>query len=215
MNFQSFAAGAVLALISMNSQAATNIVTNGSFESEQINSAWTSLPAITGWTSSDAFEIQRGNNFGGLSNFNPAIDGKQYLELNGSKLTTATQTLTTTANNMYLLNFLYSGRPDQTQSQPSSMQVLWNNVVVGSVSAPFNSGWQPYSYQLQSNNSSSSLLSFRSTGPASQTSYGSYLDAVSVSVVPEPGAMAMMLLGVGMIAFISRRRADKSTHKAH
>ena len=215
MSIKTFAAGTVLALISFTSQAATNIVSNGSFESQQINQAWTSLSAITGWTSSDAFEIQRGSNFGGQSNFNTAIDGTQYLELNGSKLTTATQTLTTAANSMYSLSFLYSGRPDQTQTQPSSMQVLWNNVVVGTVSAPFNSGWQSYSYQLQSNNSSSSLLAFRSTGPTSQVSYGSYLDAVAVSAVPEPGSLAMMLLGVGMVAFVSRRRADKSTFASH
>ena len=215
MKFQTFAAGTLLALFSMTSHAATNIVANGSFESEQINGPWTSLSTITGWSSSDAFEIQRGSNFGGQSNFNTAVDGQQYLELNGVNLTTITQTLTTAANSVYKLSFLYSGRPDQTQSEPSSMQVLWNNIVVGAVSAPFNSGWQSYSYQLQSNNSSSSLLAFRSTGPTSQVSYGSYLDAVAVSAVPEPGSLAMMLLGVGMVAFVSRRRADKSTFASH
>ncbi|MEB0134951.1 DUF642 domain-containing protein [Actimicrobium sp. CCC2.4] len=210
MTFQTLATGAVLALISMGSQAAVNIVTNGSFETEQISAPWTSLSTVTGWTSSDNFEIQRGSNFGGQSNFNAAVDGMQYLELNGAKLTTIGQTLQTTANGLYALSFLYSGRPDQTSSESSSMNVLWNGNIVGAVSAPFNSGWQSYSYSVLAN-SSSSFLSFASTGPASQISYGSYLDAVSVSAVPEPGSLAMMLLGVGMVAFISRRRDDKST----
>ncbi|EGF30452.1 hypothetical protein IMCC9480_1435 [Oxalobacteraceae bacterium IMCC9480] len=213
MTFQTLATGAVLALISMGSQAAVNIVNNGSFETEQISVPWTSLSTVTGWTSSDNFEIQRGSNFGGQSNFNAAVDGKQYLELNGAKLTTIGQTLQTTTNGLYALSFLYSGRPDQTSSEASSMNVLWNGIVVGTVSAPFNSGWKSYSYSVLAN-STNSFLSFASTGPKSQASYGSYLDAVSVSAVPEPGSLAMMLLGVGMVAFVSRRRDDKATFES-
>ncbi|GAA4025057.1 DUF642 domain-containing protein [Actimicrobium antarcticum] len=215
MKIQILIAGVALAVASMASQAATNIVTNGSFEAQQISSAWTSLASISGWTSTDSFEIQRGSNFGGQSNFNTAIDGQQYLELNGRQLTTVSQNLSTTTGGLYQLNFLYSGRPDQITSQNSSMDVLWNGTSIGSVSAAGNSGWKTFSFSnLAAGVGGATLLSFQSTGPTGQPSYGSYLDGVSVSAVPEPGISAMMVLGLGMIAFAGSRRNKQTKFDA-
>ena len=54
---------------------------------------------------------------------------------------------------------------------------------------------------------SSTLLRFESIGPVSAPSYGSYLDNVSVmTAVPEPESYAMMLLGLGLLGFMARRK---------
>ena len=54
---------------------------------------------------------------------------------------------------------------------------------------------------------SSTLLRFESIGPVSAPTYGSYLDNVSVTTaVPEPESYAMMLLGLGLLGFMARRK---------
>lgn len=46
-----------------------------------------------------------------------------------------------------------------------------------------------------------------SSGPVSAPTYGSYLDNVSVmTAVPEPESYAMMLLGLGLLGFMARRK---------
>ena len=194
--------------------AATELVVNGSFESDVISSPYAQLSTITGWTSSvsgnTAFELQKGATQGGLSGFNPvAADGKQYLELNTESLSSTSQTLATTAGSNYTLSFAYSGRPDTPGGANSLMNVYWGSTLLTPTSLIGNTGgvWQSYSQNLTALGSST-VLRFESIGPVSAPTYGSYLDNVSVmAAVPEPETYAMMLLGLGLLGFMARRKS--------
>jgi hypothetical protein len=193
--------------------AATELVVNGSFENNVIASAWAPLSSVTGWTSSasgnSAFEIQKGATQGGQGGFNPvAANGTQYLELNTDRLTSVSQAIATTAGGTYALSFAYSGRPDTAGGANSLMNVYWGSTLltptalVGTTSGV----WQTYSQNVTALGSSS-LLRFESIGPVSAPTYGSYLDNVSVmAAVPEPETYAMMLLGLGLLGFMARRK---------
>ena len=194
--------------------AATELVVNGSFESNSIGSSWAAVSSVTGWTSSasgnSAFEIQKGSTQGGVSGFMPtAANGVQYLELNTDRLTSISQTISTSAGSNYLLSFAYSGRPDTAGNASSLMNVYWGNTLL--TASPLvgttTPTWQTFS-QSVSALGASTVLRFESVGPASASSYGSYLDNVSLSVsaVPEPQTWAMMLLGLGLMGFIARRK---------
>jgi len=193
--------------------AATELVVNGSFESNPINSGVEQVSSVTGWTSSisgnSAFEIQKGTSQGGNGGFMPAAaNGVQYLELNTDRLTSISQTLNTTAGGSYQLSFAYSGRPDTAGNASSLMNVYWGNTLL--TASPLvgttTPTWQSFS-QTVSAVGGSTVLRFESVGPASAPSYGSYLDNVSVtSAVPEPQTWAMMLLGMVLMGFITARR---------
>ncbi|MFZ6644291.1 DUF642 domain-containing protein [Undibacterium sp. TJN25] len=201
---------------------ATSIVTNGGFEANQFDGSWTTLPSIAGWTSTGPFELQKGSNTGGLSVFDVADEGVQYLELNSSGLTTISQSLNTSTGGRYDLSFAFSGRSDTPSQAASSMEVFWGTLDLGKITAASNSGWVQYSFNNLLASSASTVLSFQSLGPTSDSSYGSYLDAVNVngsrntpasSTVPEPATLASMTLGLGLIAFISRRRKAAASKK--
>lgn len=199
-----------LACSASSAVAATNIVTNGSFEANNIgNVPWTYLSSVTGWTSTGEFEIQKGSNAGGWGSFNTADAGNQYLELNSTKLTTVSQVLNTSKGTTYELSFDFSGRSDTPGGAPSKMAIYWNGVDIGTVSAKPNSGWIDLSFDNLIATAGKTTLSFKSLGPTSAPSYGSYLDDVVVTAVPsvpEPASMAMLLGGLGMLAFTIHRR---------
>lgn len=206
----------IAALLSMSaaSHAATNIVVNGGFEADSIGgNAWSLLNSVTGWSSTGPFEIQKGNDTGGFAAFNSSYEGIQYLELNSTTLTTVSQQLSTVDGGIYNLSFAYSGRSDTPNSLKSSVEVYWGGqkLVASKVSA--HSDWIEYSFDDLAGYGESTLLSFKSTGPISASSYGSYLDGVivnridiPVTPVPEPSTYGMLFVGLGMLGFLSRRR---------
>ena len=193
--------------------AATELVVNGSFEDNAIAMPWAPVSSVTGWTSSaggnSAFGIQKGTTQGGLSGFNPvAASGTQYLELNTDQLTSVSQAIATTAGGTYALSFAYSGRPDTPGGANSLMNVYWGSTLLTPTALVGNTGgvWQSYSQNLTALGSST-VLRFESIGPVSSPTFGSYLDNVSVmAAVPEPETYAMMLLGLGLLGFMARRK---------
>ena len=194
--------------------AATELVVNGSFEDNVIATPWAPVSSVTGWTSSasgsSAFEIQKGATQGGLGGFNPvAANGVQYLELNTDRLTSISQSIATTAGGTYALSFAYSGRPDTAGGANSLMNVYWGSTLLTPTALSGNTGgtWQSFSQNVTALGAST-LLRFESVGPVSAPTYGSYLDNVSVTAaVPEPETYAMMLLGLGLLGFVARRKA--------
>ena len=210
-----FKIAALAALVTAGTaNAATELVVNGSFENNVIASAWAPASSVTGWTSSasgsSAFEIQKGATQGGLGGFNPvAANGVQYLELNTDRPTSISQSIATTAGGTYALSFAYSGRPDTPGGANSLMNVYWGSTLLTPTALSGNTGgtWQSFSQNVTALGAST-LLRFESVGPVSAPTYGSYLDNVSVTAaVPEPETYAMMLLGLGLLGFVARRKA--------
>lgn len=209
--------GVVVLGLGVGNGAHAELVKNGGFELTAINGGWQQLSSVAGWTSSvtgaGAFEIQKGALQGGVSGFNPyAYEGKQYLELNAGSLTTISQVLATDPAAHYALSFAYSGRPDTSNGAVSLMNVYWGDTKLNTSAliGQTNGSWSTFSIGNLMASGASTMLRFESIGPSSAPTYGSYLDAVSVSaVVPEPGSIALLLLGVAGFA-ISRRGNKKS-----
>jgi len=196
------------ALLLASGVSKAELIVNGGFEADSIGSSpWTYLSSVTGWTSSGTFEIQKGVDAGGLSGFNSAYEGTQYLELNSTGLTTVSQLLNTTIGETYTLSFAFSGRPDTPSTLKSVIEVYWDGAKLGKVTANPTSGWIEITFEDIVATSTSTLLSFKSLGPVAASSYGSYLDAVSVvAAVPEPSTYGMLALGLGVIGFVGSRK---------
>lgn len=205
------------AAMAVSGAAQAGLVTNGSFESTAVSGAWQQLSVVEGWHSSatgnTAFEIQKGALQGGQGGFNPlAADGKQYAELNANALTSIWQIIDTSQQGRYALSFAYSGRPDTANGAVSAMNVYWGDLKLNTSVLTGNTGgvWSTFSVKDLVAASATTKLRFESIGPLSSPTYGSYLDAVAVTVaVPEPGTVGIFMLGLALVGFTSLRKKVK------
>lgn len=194
---------ALLLSAGMAAHAATELVSNGGFEEPVVAGSYEQLPEVSGWTSSiGLFEIQKSDAQPG---FSTAFEGNQYLEINSTMLSSVSQTLSTIAGQVYNLSFAFAGRADTPGGAESGVQVSFGANPIASITAAANGVWTLYNYTFTALGTST-ILAFHSFDPVSASSYGSYLDAVSVSAVPEPETYAMMLVGLGLVGFAARRR---------
>ncbi len=191
--------GSVLASALFASTAQAQVV-NGSFEANsQANGTWNIYSNLVGWQGG-AGGIELRNNVAGA-----AYDGSNYIELDTTQNSLASQVLTTTPGS-YILSFAYSAR-EHVNAASNGIEAWWNGSLVASLTGNgSNSGnnWALYSYMVQGG-SPTSTLEFRAVGTSD--SYGGSLDAVSITAaVPEPETYAMMLAGLGLMAMVAKRR---------
>jgi T1SS-143 domain-containing protein len=182
------------------------LIVNGSFEQGHGlgGSDWETFHEITGWTSNDngtpdpsddiPFEVQTGN-VGDLA----AQDGNAKVELDSdtegnpdnpapdNNQTEFTNTIIqqvvagTEAGETYQLTFWYAPRPNDGDPDSSSMNVLWNGVVVHSVdSSTAPAGWQQITVQVTATGPNS-VLGFQGTGQANEL--GAFIDNVSLKAI--------------------------------
>jgi hypothetical protein len=181
--------------------AVINLVQNGSFEANPVaNGAADNLWSMNGWTvGGNAVEVR--NNVAGT-----ASDGSIYVELDTFANSWISQTINTSAAAPYTVSFDYSPR-EFTNAATNGIEVLWNGQALATYSG--NNGgpgnqWQRYSLSVMGAGVSSNL-EFRAVGASD--GLGGSLDNVSVtSAVPEPGTMASILLGLGVLGFSLRRK---------
>src|ERR1051325_4518941 len=103
---------AALAAASVSASAATNLFTDGSFESiSQSAGTWNTYHTVAGWTvtqagflpSSHGLEIRNGV-------AGPAQDGHNFVELDGYENDRITQSFATTVGQAYEISFWYQNR---------------------------------------------------------------------------------------------------------
>jgi hypothetical protein len=182
--------------------AVINLVQNGSFEVNGVaNGVAANLWSMNGWTvGANGVEVR--NNIAGV-----ASDGSNYVELDTFANSWISQAINTSAAAQYTVSFDYSPR-EFTSAATNGIEVLWNGHALATYSGNNGSGanqWQRYSLSVMGAGSSSNL-EFRAVGASD--GLGGSLDHVSVtSAVPEPGTMASILLGLGVLGFSLRRRA--------
>ncbi|KZN55616.1 hypothetical protein N474_14610 [Pseudoalteromonas luteoviolacea CPMOR-2] len=151
---------------------AGNLVTNGSFEQDVVNSKWTLLNAVTGWQSEGAkFEIQT-SRLGIIS----AQDGKQYIELDSTANHSVFQSVATKAGKTYEVSFYYSPRVTGHQ-HTNKVDVKWNGATVLNLNAT-QRGWQSFTLSVEASSSSSEI---RFTGTGTNDSLGGFIDDVVVT----------------------------------
>lgn len=196
MKLSKFVSTLALTLVAVGAQA-QSIVTNGSFEANsQANGTWAIYNNLTGWTGDDNIELR--NNVAGR-----AQDGVNYVELD----TTANQSMmqTVVGTGLYELSFWYSARQGRAAGDSGlsfSFGSLSGSVLENVAGASSGNSWMQYTGLV--NLTGETTLNFSAIGRSS--SYGGSLDNVSVTAVPEPGTYALMLAGLGAVAFMARRR---------
>ncbi|AOT07562.1 DUF642 domain-containing protein [Pseudoalteromonas luteoviolacea] len=151
---------------------AENLVTNGSFEEDAVNSKWTLLDSVTGWQSEGArFEIQT-SRLGIIT----AADGNQYIELDSTANHSVFQTLATEVGKTYEVSFYYSPRVTGN-NRTNKVDVKWNGTTVLNLNAT-RRGWQSFTLSVEAVSSSSEI---RFTGSGTNDSLGGFIDNVAVT----------------------------------
>jgi len=224
------ALAAMLAALACGSAgASTNLIVNGSFEDisnspgiqHLANGSWSVLSTLPGWTTTAGAGIEVRRNVAGT-----AQDGVQFVELDSHSYvpgkpgsfnsnSTMAQTVATVASQIYTLSFWYSPRANTASmgTNTNDLGVYWNGSQLGGTLTGINNTgthhWQQYSYSVVGHGLDT--LSFSALGK--QDTYGASLDNVSlITAVPEPGSLAMMIAGLGMLGTIARRRQQTSAH---
>lgn len=165
-----------------------NLLTNGSFETAATiaNASFEVLDEIVGWqSSSNNFEFWK-------SGYNAvaSTDGATYIEMDAER-GTIYQDVKTKAGQTYDLTFDFSGRPGFVES--SKMEVLWNGVVVSTISPP-DAGFRSYSFTV-TGTGGNDVLSFRSLATDTDAA-GGLLDHVVLKV--EAAAATNLIANGGM-----------------
>ena len=151
------------------------------------------------------YGIEVRNNVAGVANTSP-----YFVELDTTANSWISQTFTSNVTGPATLSFMYAGRADFGARADNGIGFLITGdggfSYSGSVPTPAaNNNWISFSNGIGSFVSGASYtLRFDATGTSD--TYGSSLDTVSVTAVPEPDAYALMLAGLGVVGLAARRR---------
>lgn len=193
-------------------QAATELVTNGSFETSSVASgSFASVSSLAGWTiAGKKSTVELRNDLAGT-----AESGSVFAELDSSKNTTISQVLSTVVGETYTLSFWYASRPGVVGN---SLGLQW---LAGSetgtvdthtglsakqvINATADNIWVNFTTSFVAN-STSTALSF--TGLGKSDGLGTSLDNISVTQtsVPEPTSISMLFAGLVAMGLMSRRK---------
>jgi hypothetical protein len=228
--FLEVAATLALLAVAGPASAAVNLLSNGSFESPDLNGNPTfgpnatnnNLPAyiypggagpstVDDWTynaGTGLINTNVGSNpwYGGTSP--SGFDGKQYAFVQGGSTSTLSQTFFSSGGGLTTIEWLEGSRPNfGSYDGNQSYQVFLNNLLLGTFST-----LSGQNFELESVNGTLiagvNTLEFR--GFTAEGDHTAFIDNVSVSAVPELSTWGMMLLGFAGIGFVAYRRSKNS-----
>lgn len=206
------------AAIVASAPAMGNQLINGGFETPALSpSGFTvvgsgSEPAGFGWTvPSGTVDVA----YLPLPQFNinwPAYEGNQLLDLNGNGSGAIVQTFATIPGQAYKITFAYTDNPvaggvssaDLAVSDFTSFAPLLTGSISHSTSTSSSPDFALYSGGFVAADEVT-VVQFTSTSVDTGSSGGIFLDAVDISPVPEPAALALVAVAAIGIALRKRR----------
>lgn len=177
------------------------LIKNGSFETNGVGAnSWAIKSALDGWTVGNGGAEVR-NNVAGA-----AQAGSNYLELDTTGNSWISQSIDTIDGGTYKLSFYYAAR-EHTAAATNGIDVFWNGALLKHLAQDNFTGstnWFKVDLSFLAVGALSTLQ-FKASGTSD--SFGGSLDNVSLTTeVPEPGTLASLLLGLGLLGFTLRRR---------
>lgn len=183
---------------------ASSLVVNGSFEADiQPANTWAIYPNLTGWTGGpNGIELR--NNVAGT-----AFDGVNFVELDTTANSLATQIIGTTNGQIYNLSFAYAPRTGIPASS-NGIEVFWNSTSLGTFTGDgtVSSAWTLYTLSVLGTGAGDALK-FVAVGTSD--SFGGSLDDVSlVANTPLPAALPLFASGLGALGLLRWRKKRKA-----
>jgi hypothetical protein len=222
---------AFLAAVSPAS-AAVNLISNGSFESPDLNSnpsfgpnaTNNNLPAYiypggAGPSTVDDWTYNAGTglintNVGSNAWYSPfpspsGFDGKQYAFVQGGPTSTLSQDFLSSVAGATTIQWTQAGRPNfGSYDGAQTYEVLLNNLVLG-VFSSFSG--QNFTLESITGILVAGVNTLEFEGLTTTGDHTVFIDNVAVSAVPELSTWGMMLLGFAGVGFVAYRRAKKSS----
>jgi choice-of-anchor C domain-containing protein len=191
----------IAAALAATPVAATNLITNGSFETGPAPGAFTTLgagsTAINGWTvTSGTIDY--------IGSYWNAGAGNRSLDMNGNSGGSISQIIGTITGRSYSLSFLIAANPDNPVDK--TMTVTDGSFLfgVGYAGVPNPLSWTPIQFDFSALGPSTTItFTGTNAGP-----WGMALDDVSVSLnaIPEPQSWVLLITGFALVGVSARRR---------
>ncbi len=188
-----------------SSVANANLVSNGSFENNNVNAgtwSWFSSSSVDGWSGSN---IELWNDFGGMI----AQDGTKLAELNahggsGGGAFSIFQEITTTAGELYDFSFYYAARQNTNESFLVEVFSSSGSLISQLVDDHIVKQWSSFTSSFVAADSATTVR-FTTVTPLSGT-LGNFIDNVivtesttSVVQASAPSAALLTLFGLAML----------------
>ncbi|ARU58037.1 PEP anchor domain-containing protein [Oleiphilus messinensis] len=196
------------------SQAQATLITNGDFENLQLSgNSWGVFSSIPGWqtTLGSGIEVQR-------NTIVQAQSGQQYVELDAYNNSAITQGIDTLLGETYLLSFYYMPRTNNGNND-NGLGVFWDNFdkdysnfdpshevfQIEDITHLQQPSWTQFTLELTA---TSDFMALSFGGQGANNSLGAFIDNVELThVVPEPGTLALIGLGIAGIGLSMRKKA--------
>ena len=196
-------AAVALAVMSVSAKA-SNLIVNGNFDDPSVGTGWSEFSSVTGWSPLNTSDPWIEIDYSPVLGLSCYTAGCQNLEVNANTYDLVGQTVTgLTVGQTYDLSWAYG---DRASGGNEVMNVLFGGNLVTTDTGTGTSKWYPNNFTVTVTSTSESLIFATDGSSTGDVSYGNDITAVSLTQVPEPGALGLLGTGLlGLLGFAKRK----------